>query len=78
MKLNKIIERIKSINPNIKFGGSLDENNKKTGCWEDYYKNGKIYSKGYYLNGERHGYWEWYYPNGKIKLKGNWNNGKLI
>jgi antitoxin component YwqK of YwqJK toxin-antitoxin module len=75
MNLNNIVNKIKSISPNIKFIGSFDENNKKTGYWEEYYNNGKIYSKGYYLNGERHGYWEKYWYHGILWMKGNFKDG---
>jgi antitoxin component YwqK of YwqJK toxin-antitoxin module len=74
MNLNNIINRIKSINPNIKFVGSFDENNQKTGYWEYYYSNGKIRKKGNYLNGLEEGYWEIYY-NCILRSKGNYVNG---
>ena len=76
MKLNNIINRIKSINPNIKFVGEFDENNRKTGYWEHYYRSGKIDWKGNYLNGKYHGYWEEYWPNGNLWMKGDFANGK--
>jgi antitoxin component YwqK of YwqJK toxin-antitoxin module len=76
MNFNNIINRIKLINPNIKFDGSLDENNLKTGYWEEYWYNGKIHSKGNYVNGIKHGYWECFYENGNLAWKGNIINGK--
>ena len=64
MVLNNIINRIKSINSNIKFVGSFDENNQKTGYWEEYY-----------FNGIKDGYWIFYYENGNIRYKGNFIYG---
>jgi hypothetical protein len=34
MKINNIINKIKQINPEIKFVGEFDDNNLKTGYWE--------------------------------------------
>jgi len=45
------------------------------GYWEDYYYNGKLSSKGNYVDGNRHGYWERYYSNGKLWYKGNYVDG---
>jgi antitoxin component YwqK of YwqJK toxin-antitoxin module len=76
MNLNHLISKIKSINSNIKFLGSFDENNRRTGYWEEYHDNGDVYSKGNYINGEAEGYWEYYYINGNIWQKGNYINDK--
>ena len=76
MILNNIINRIKQINPNIKFIGEFNENNQRTGYWERYLSNGNIIFKGNYLNGLKHGYWENYWLNGKLLKKGNYINGK--
>jgi antitoxin component YwqK of YwqJK toxin-antitoxin module len=76
MNNNNIINRIKLINPNIKFVGSFDVNNLKTGYWEYYWENGKLWYKGNYVNGIQEGYWEWYWSNGNIAWKGNFKNGK--
>jgi antitoxin component YwqK of YwqJK toxin-antitoxin module len=75
MKLNNLINRIKSINQNIRFVGEFDDNNLKTGYWENYYSNGNLCYKGNYLNGLRHGYWEVYYRYGNLMWKGNYING---
>ena len=75
MFINNIINRIKQINTNIKFVGEFDDNNQRTGYWEEYWSNGKLYSKGHYFNGIQDGYWEEYYRNGNIKYKGNFKNG---
>jgi antitoxin component YwqK of YwqJK toxin-antitoxin module len=52
-----------------------DMDGRKQGYWEDYYDNGKLWSKGSYVNGLRDGYWEYYDINGGIWLKGNFING---
>jgi antitoxin component YwqK of YwqJK toxin-antitoxin module len=75
MLLNNLIEKIKSISPNIKFVGSFDENNKRTGYWETYYTNGNPSRKGIYVNGKRDGNWEIYWSNGNLMWKGNYVNG---
>jgi antitoxin component YwqK of YwqJK toxin-antitoxin module len=59
MVLNNIINRIKSINSNIKFIGSFDDNNRRTGYWEEYY-HGKLLRKGKYINGKKNGKWVYY------------------
>ena len=45
------------------------------GYWEYYYSNGKLSSKGNFVNGEQHGYWEYYYYNGQLWAKGKYING---
>jgi antitoxin component YwqK of YwqJK toxin-antitoxin module len=75
MKLNNIINKIKSINQNIKFVGEFNDNNLKTGYWEEYYSNGNLDSKGNYINSSRDGYWEWYHANGNLWMKGKFVNG---
>lgn len=62
MRFNNIINKIKSINTNINFIGSFDENNLKTGYWETRY-NGLVSTRGYYLNGLKHGNWKYFYNN---------------
>jgi antitoxin component YwqK of YwqJK toxin-antitoxin module len=79
MNLNKIINRIKSINTNIKFIGQFDENNQKTGYWEEYYSNGNLKSKGFYFNGIKDGYWIFYVMViGNVSMKMVKLNGKGI
>ena len=77
MNINNIINRIKSINSNIKFVGQFDENNLKTGYWEVYWRNGKLWYKGNYINGNKEGYWVYYWDNGNIRFKGHYKNGKI-
>ena len=74
MVLNNIINRIKSINSNIKFVGSFDENNQKTGYWEYYNSYGNLCYKGIYVNGIKDGNWEIYWSNGNLRLKGKFEN----
>lgn len=42
-----------------------------------YTKNGRIRTKGYYLNDERDGHWEWYYSNGQKDEEVDYTNGAL-
>ena len=77
MKLINILNKIKQINPEIKFKfkGEFDDNNKRTGYWEYYFDNGKVKRKGNYLNGKKDGNWEHYYENGNISFTTNYLNG---
>jgi antitoxin component YwqK of YwqJK toxin-antitoxin module len=81
MKLNNIINKIKSINPNIMFVGEFDDNNQKTGYWEVSWQNGYPHEHGYYLNGLKDGPWTIFYSNGKLKtncfFKENKMDGKI-
>ena len=52
------------------------DNGKKTGYWEEYYRNGKLYYKGSYKDDKKEGYWEWYWENGNSAYKGSYVNGK--
>jgi antitoxin component YwqK of YwqJK toxin-antitoxin module len=54
-----------------------NERGQRHGYWEWYYSDGKLCSKGNYVNGKREGYWEWYYPDGQLWRKGNWVNGEF-
>jgi hypothetical protein len=51
-----------------------DGEGRKQGIWE-YYEDGKLYSKGNYINGLREGIWETYYDNDQLKRKGTYKNG---
>ena len=55
-----------------------DNDGRKQGYWEDYYGNGRIRSKGNYVNGIWEGNWEFYYDNGKISSKASFVNGYVI
>jgi antitoxin component YwqK of YwqJK toxin-antitoxin module len=77
MNINNLIKRIKSINPDLelRFVGEFDKNNLRTGYWEWYYPNGKLWYKGNFINGIQDGYWEFYYINGDLYKKGHYING---
>jgi antitoxin component YwqK of YwqJK toxin-antitoxin module len=55
-----------------------DSEGRKQGLWMEYWGNGKIYSKGSYINDVQDGYWEWYHDNGKLWLKELYKNGYVI
>ena len=80
MILNNIINRIKQINPELKFLfiGQFDENNQKHGYWGTYWGNGDIQSKGNYLNGKKTGYWNYYWSGNSHDKKGYFKNDILI
>jgi len=48
----------------------------KNGILEKYYSNGKLESKGVYIDGKKDGLWEEYFENGQLKSKGNYIKGK--
>jgi antitoxin component YwqK of YwqJK toxin-antitoxin module len=50
----------------------------RSGYWDEYYLDGKIRSKIFYLNGIPMGPFEFYYLNGKIKKKGSFSFNKTI
>ena len=54
----------------------FDEKGNRHGYWEEYHDNGKLFSKGNYVNGNTHGYWEEYHDNGNLWCKGNYVDGK--
>ena len=54
-----------------------NEKGKKHGVWEDYYYDGKLFSRGNYVNGKRHGLSEFYYNNGQLSYRRNYVNGKI-
>ena len=62
---------------NIKGTGLIDENVKKQGEWKYYYPDGKIKSKGKYLNNRKNGKWTFYFQDGSYEQKGRYKNGKL-
>jgi hypothetical protein len=51
-----------------------DSEGRRQGYWE-YYQDGKLYSKGNYINGEREGYWETYHSNDQLYSKGKYKKG---
>ena len=52
-----------------------DSEGNKQGMWYDYY-DGKLYSKGNYINNKKEGYWETYHSNGQLEGKVSYVNGK--
>ena len=56
----------------------FNDKNQKHGYWERYDSNGKLVSKGNFLNGLRHDHWEYYYGNGNLAYKGTYINGNQI
>ena len=46
------------------------------GPWEDYYSNGKLYSRGNYVNGKLHGVFDYYFNTGVLCSRRNYINGK--
>ncbi len=44
------------------------------GEWTFYYPDGKVQSKGEYINGKRNGQWVYYFNNGKVQQKGTYKD----
>jgi antitoxin component YwqK of YwqJK toxin-antitoxin module len=54
-----------------------NEKGEKHGYWEEYWNNGKLESRGNYVNGKREGYWEmFHYLTNHLRCKGNYVNGE--
>lgn len=47
----------------------LNKQEEKDGYWEEYWKNGKLWHKGNYVNGEKNASWVYYDTNANIVLK---------
>ena len=58
--------------------GFVDENDKKSGEWKLYRKNGKIRAVGSHKDGKREGEWKKYHKNGKLEKIEHYKNGELI
>ena len=52
-----------------------DPEGNKQGYWEYYHPNGKLLSKGNYINNKKEGNWESYWNNGDLGSKGSFING---
>lgn len=50
------------------------ENDKRTGLWVSYFLDGKVQSKGYYVDGLRTGKSEVYHSNGHLFMDGYYKN----
>ena len=55
-----------------------NENGQRHGYWEDYWYQGQLWFKGYYVNGKLDGYWEEYHHNGQLWFKGNFINCEQV
>ncbi len=40
------------------------------GAFEEYYQNGSLAKKGFFLNGKKNGHWKEYYENGNLASEG--------
>ena len=56
--------------------GLIDEEGKRQGYWEEYYKNGILKSKGKYKDSHRIGEWIYFFNNKKIQQKGVYLEGE--
>lgn len=58
--------------------GIIDAEGLYQGMWENYYLNGKLKSKGEYLDGKKYGKWIYYFQNGKVEQEGYYDkNGSF-
>ncbi len=54
------------------------------GAFEEYYQNGSLAKKGFFLNGKKNGHWKEYYENGNLANEGYYliarkmDTGKII
>ena len=62
----------------LNFINLYNEKGKEYGLWEYYWDNGKLYSKGDYVDGKEHGLWERYYKNGNLYSKSFYDMGKEV
>jgi uncharacterized protein len=56
-------------------GQLLENNNKKTGEWTEFYESGNIAAVGTYNNGKKDGLWTLYYPSGIIMQEVSYVSG---
>ncbi len=56
--------------------GLIDEEGKRQGYWEEYYKDGVLKSKGKYKDGKRIGEWEYFFANKQLQQKGTYLDGE--
>ncbi len=57
--------------------GPVDENEKRTGEWKNYFETGELRSSGKFINDRQNGEWKYFLQNGKIEQIGNFNNGVM-
>src|SRR5688572_6050503 len=48
------------------------------GAYYEYYKNGKVMRKGFYVFGKEDSTWTVYYEDGSVKARENYLNGKKL
>lgn len=51
------------------------KNDKRTGLWKSYYKNGTLWSQASYKNNFKDGSYTTFYENGIIRIRGQYNLG---
>jgi len=74
-----IINSILYTDKGVKRGeGIVNKNGKREGDWKFVYPNGKIKSKGKYVNGRKVGKWKYFFNSGKTEQKGDFKNGRPI
>ena len=75
-KIEPIVEHYED--GTIKCAYSVDENGNKQGPYEEYYKNGQLYGKCTYKDGELDGPYETYYDNGQLMEKDVYKMGERL
>lgn len=56
--------------------GIIDNESKRTGDWEVYYKTGEVKARGNYKNNLKEGTWTYYFKNGNVEQSGTYSNGR--
>ena len=62
-------------NDNLRYVGEYKDK-KRHGHWIYYYRNGKKWSEGFFLNGERNGEAKTCHENGQLYIQGEYTDGK--
>ena len=59
----------------------MEKVNYKNGYYEGdnstYYSNGKLKSKGYWINGKKDDLWAWYHKNGQLEEEVSYRDGEI-
>jgi len=63
-------------NGKLELMGNYDAQEKEEGKWEYYYKDGTLWTKTFYKNGQRNGIVENYFDNGNLRYKGQYTDGE--
>jgi antitoxin component YwqK of YwqJK toxin-antitoxin module len=53
----------------------FNEQNQRSGVWEEYYEDGSVKETGSYVEGEKDGLWKAYYPGGNLKHEITYESG---